>query len=169
MKYMQLLLTITQRLSPTSHAHFHTNQPVVTWIFVLYSYNLNRIMMECMQNWGDAEIKWVFEKYYARLEKVGVKSTINIMDDECSAEIMSFVTRTKTDHQLAPPWCHRENDVERVIQIGKYHIISGMMTTDSSYPIKDWDRLKKQDGHSLNMLHPSFVNPKCLAATWLEG
>ena len=84
MKYMQLLLTLTQKLSPTSHAHFHMNQHVATDIFLLYCYNLNRILlMECINNGGDAEVKRLFEKWYSRLEKVGVKPTINVMDNEC--------------------------------------------------------------------------------------
>ena len=82
---------------------------------------------------------------------------------------MSFFTRTKTDYQLAPPWCHRTNDVERSTQTGRHHLTSGIMTTDPSCLITEWDRLVKQDKLSLNMLRPSRVNPKSLVATWLEG
>ena len=76
------------------------------YIFVLYTYDLNEIMMKCMKNRGDSEMEGVFEKCYARLEKVGIKPTMNLLDNECLAAIVSFFARVETDYQLAPPGCH---------------------------------------------------------------
>ena len=62
--------------------------------------------MECMKNSGDSEMERCFEKCYARLEKVGIKPTMSVLDNEYSISIVSFFTRAETDYQLAPPGCH---------------------------------------------------------------
>ena len=43
--------------------------------------------MECTKNRGDAEMERIFSKCHARLEKVGFKPTINVLDSECSVAI----------------------------------------------------------------------------------
>ena len=72
------------------------------YIFLLYTYGLNRILIECMKNRGDSEMEGVLETCYARLEEVGIKPAMNVLDSECSAAIMSFYARAATDDQLVP-------------------------------------------------------------------
>ena len=137
------------------------NHRVATDIFfVLHSYDLNGILMECTKNRDDAEMERVFEKYHARVEEVSIKPRMNLLDNECLEAIVSFFARVEVDYQLVPPGCHQANDAGRSPQRGKHHIISSIMTTDPLYHVTEWDKLVKQGEWSLNMLRPSCVSPK---------
>ena len=60
---------------------------------VLYSYDINAIMIECMKNRCEAEMERVFATVHSKLEKRGIKPKINIMDNEASVSIEQWLAR----------------------------------------------------------------------------
>jgi hypothetical protein len=64
---------------------------------------------------------------------------------------------------------HRRNAAERAIKSFKYHLISGLCSTDKSFPMHLRDRLLPQAVITLNMLRTSIINPKLSASTHIDG
>lgn len=139
------------------------------YIFVFYSYDANAIMLECMKSRSDAEMLRVYRKCYSNLERRGIKPSINVMDNEASSVVKTWLTNNGIEYQLATVDNHRTNIAERCIKMAKHHIIAGLATTDAEFPIQQWNHLIPQAQHTLNMLRPSRINPKISAFTFLEG
>ena len=66
------------------------------YIFFLYSYDGNAILIEPMRSRDNGEMTRVYTALYARLEAVGIKPKINIMDDEASRAIKTWLTKENT-------------------------------------------------------------------------
>ena len=74
----------------------------------------------------------------------GEVPNIHILDNECSHEMNDAFAKANVKYQLVPPHVHRRNAAERVIRIGKNHLITGLCLCDTRYPAKEWDRLIPQ-------------------------
>jgi hypothetical protein len=61
------------------------------------------------------------------------------------------------------------NATKCAIQTFKNHFISALTTTDSEFPLQLWDHLAPQVKNTLNMLHPSCIDPKILAYEAIHG
>ena len=68
-----------------------------------------------------------------------------------------------------PPHIHRRKSAERAIQTFKSHLLSGLETCHSRYPITEWDRLLPQAELTLNLLQRSRVNTNLLACAYVNG
>jgi hypothetical protein len=64
---------------------------------------------------------------------------------------------------LVKPKHHRVNAAKWAIQTFKAHFICALATTDSKFPLQLWNRLTPQVKNTLNMLHPSRLDPTMLA------
>ena len=64
-----------------------------------------------------------------------------------------------TDYQLAPPGMHRRNASERAIRTFK----------GPDFLIQNWDRLLEQVEITLNLVHPSRLNPRLPFYLQLNG
>ena len=71
--------------------------------------------------------------------------------------------------QLAPPHLHQTNSAERTIQTFKYHLIAGITSCEPDFPLPLWDCLLPQATVTLNLLHPSRINPRLYAEAQLNG
>ncbi|KAL7534092.1 hypothetical protein ACHAWF_004719 [Thalassiosira exigua] len=139
------------------------------YIFLLYTYDGYAILMECMKTRADTEMKRVYKKSYARLEKRGIKPEFKVMDNEASNMICEWMEKNNIAYQKVPPDNHRANITERCIETGKHHIISILAGTDNAFLINQWDHLIPQAEWTLNMLRPCRLNPKLSAKTYTEG
>jgi hypothetical protein len=63
------------------------------------------------------------------------------------------------DVQLLPPYVHRRNAAERVIQTFKNHFIAGLCSTEPEFPMNLWDRLLPQAIQTLSLLRTSQLHP----------
>ena len=72
-------------------------------------------------------------------------------------------------YQLANACNHQRNRAEKATQTFKSHLISILCGTDSSFPIRLWDRLLPQAEDTLNMLTTCSVVPTILAYTYSKG
>ena len=58
---------------------------------------------------------------YDKLDKVGIKPKINIMDNKASLHVCIIITNTlKPLYQKVAPHCHQANAVEKAIQTAKH-------------------------------------------------
>ena len=68
-----------------------------------------------------------------------------------------------------PPHQHRRNAAERAIQTWKNHFISGLSSTDPTFPLNAWDYLLPQCDITLNLLRSSRRQPHLSAHACLFG
>ena len=69
------------------------------YILINYSYDGNAIMMEAMKNREDGEMKRVYEKTYKRRKAMSIKPTINVMDNEASNAVTTWLTNNNIQYQ----------------------------------------------------------------------
>ena len=62
------------------------------YIFVVYSWDANVILMEPMQNKNDNKMLRVYRHMYEKLDKVRIKPKIKIFDNEASMQVCHFIT-----------------------------------------------------------------------------
>lgn len=59
------------------------------------------------------------------------------MDNECSLELKSALTKENITLQLVPPHIHHANAAERAIQTRKHHFKAGLATIDPDFPFQE--------------------------------
>ena len=71
--------------------------------------------------------------------------------------------------ELVPPNQHRRSAAERAIRNFKNHLLSGLATCDTDYPLQEWDRIIPQAELTFNLLRNSRLSPKLSAWEYLFG
>ena len=139
------------------------------YLYIMYDYDANAILVAPLKTRQGHEIKTVWEKLIARLTKHGHVTKHFVMDNECSWDLRKAIKNNNMDFQLVPPHNHRVNAAERAIRTFKSHFLSTLATCDPDYPITEWDRLLQQSEMTLNLLRVARCNPKLSAYAYLEG
>ena len=139
------------------------------YIFVLYDYDSNAILVRPLRNRSAHEIHRVFTSVHTYLVTRGLRPRLHTLDNEASTILKEFLTAENVEYQLVPPHIHRRNSAERAIQTFKNHFIAGLASTDPNFPLSNWCRLLPQAELTLNLLRPSRLNPKLSAYAQLEG
>lgn len=91
------------------------------------------------------------------------------MDNECPEELKNYFRSNKVQFQLISPNLHRNNLAEKAIGTFKDHLIAGLSSADSEFPIYLWYRIIGQAQITLNLLRPSRINPRLSDETQLNG
>ncbi|NCG02080.1 MAG: hypothetical protein GWP22_01255, partial [Actinomycetales bacterium] len=138
-------------------------------MLVFYEYTSNAILVEPIPNFESASIVNAFSRQFKYLEDKGFKPTFNVLDNQASKAIKSFLEEQNSKYQFVEPYNHRVNAAERAIQTFKNHFISGLCTTDRDFPTQLWDQLIPQAQDTLNLLRQSRVDPSKSAYEVLEG
>ena len=138
------------------------------YIFVLYDYNSNAILVRPLCNRSAQEIQRVFTTVHAYLVAHGLRPRLHTLDNEASTNLKDFLTAEKVEYQLMPPHIHRHNSAKPAIQTFKNHFIAGLASTDPNFPLSNWCHLLPQAELTLNLLRPSRLNPKLSAYALLE-
>ena len=139
------------------------------YIFALYNYDSNAILVEPMKTRTAASIVNAYRKTHDRLCKSGLKPSFQILDNECSRLMKDFFNQRGIEFQLVTPHAHRRNAAERAIRTFKCHFIAILAGTDKNFPMHLWDRLLFQAETTLNMLRPSRLHPKLSADMVING
>ncbi len=126
---------------------------------VVYHYETNSILALPIANFNDDSILAAYRQQFELLESKGHKIRLNVMDNQASQVIKFFCTQNNCDLMLVEPNNHRVNAAKQAIQMFKAHFISDLATTDSEFPLKLWDCSIQQVKTTLNMLHPSHLDP----------
>ena len=109
------------------------------YIYVLYDYDSNNILVKAIPNRQAAVIKNAWESLYKRLIRNGIDITHFILDNELSSDLRECFKKYNIKFQRVPPHIHRRNAAERAIQTFKNHLLSGLATCNSKFPIAEWD------------------------------
>ena len=98
----------TNRFNGTGYSDLTGQFPTTSaagnrYLFVYYSYNANAILWEPMKNRSDTEMIRVFDKVYTKLVTRGITPVLNVMDNEASTAVTSWLTAHGVDHQKVAP------------------------------------------------------------------
>ena len=104
-----------------------------------------------------------------RLKESGIRPTMHILDNECSAEFKTLINKNEMKYQLVPPHDHRRNVAEKAIQTFKDHFVAVLCGTDDSFPLQLWCQILRQAEHQLNMLRKSRTDPTISAFEQMHG
>lgn len=85
------------------------------YIFVLYSYDPNSILVRPMKNKTDTEFLRVHSEVIDYLQSRGFKPTIQRLDNEASKAYTDNITKHNMKFQFTPAQMHRRNIAERAI------------------------------------------------------
>jgi hypothetical protein len=136
---------------------------------VLYDYDSNAILAKPIKDRTAPELLKSFQFMEQELVARGLKPKLMKFDNEASTLLKDYLYQQEMAFQLVPPYSHRRNSAERAIRSFKDHLITGLCSTDKSFPMHLWDRILPQAVITLNMLRTSGINPKLSAATHIFG
>ncbi len=105
------------------------------YLFVLYDYGTNAILVEPLWTMGSKEFIQAFQSKITYLTNQGFKPRFNVMDNIVSTAIREFLENEGIKLEIVEPNNHRINTAERAIQTFKDHFIAGLCTVDSKFPI----------------------------------
>jgi len=129
------------------------------YIFVVYVYDLNAIIVHAMPSRTDASMVTAFREVITALKTGGYRLELNVMENECSAAVEKYIRSEQINIQLVPSHNHRVNAAERAITTFKEHFIAALATVDMHCHLQLWDEFLLQVELTLNMLRFSRLNP----------
>ena len=129
------------------------------YIFVCYAYQPNAILVRPMKSRSATCMVEAYKSVYDYLSDRGFKPKLNVMDNECSKVVKSYIKSQQVTLQLAEPDNHRSNAAERAIQTFKNHFIAGLATVDPAFPMQLWCHLLEQAELTLNLMRTSRHDP----------
>ncbi len=100
-----------------------------------------------------------FTKVITIIKAGGYQPALNMMDNECSADVKKYIKSENINIQLIPPHNHCVNAAECAIATFKEHFIAALATMDTHCPLQLWDEFLPQVELTLNMLCFSRQNP----------
>ena len=139
------------------------------YIMMLCDVDSNAMLMEPLRNRKGPTLVEAHKKLHARLTKAGLRPRHIMLDNECSNALKQFLNAEDVAYQLTPAGMHRRNIAERAIRTGKNHLIAGLCTVHSDFPVCLWDKLIPQGELTLNILRGSRINPKLSAWEQIHG
>jgi hypothetical protein len=142
------------------------------YVFVLYEYDSNAILVEPIKSRMQDELLRAYRKLTTHLRKRGLTPKLQRLDNEYSQAMKDELDDQNNDvsWQLTPVGIHRRNAAERAIRTFKNHFLAGLASTDDNFLIHLWCRLIPQAQRStLNLLRTSRINPLLLAEAQLNG
>jgi hypothetical protein len=76
------------------------------YLFVMYDYDGNSIMVEPIKNRTEAELIQAYKKLFKFYAMRGMKPSMHVMDNEASKAFRDEVENNKCTYQLVPPHIH---------------------------------------------------------------
>lgn len=141
------------------------------WKYILVSVMNNYVHLELLRDRTKAEYLRAYKSMYAFYADKGKTPTLQILDNETSGVLATFLQRTaKADIQYVPPANHRANKAERAIRPTKNCIISMLTTTDPKFPaMLLFDEVTTQAEIVINLLRPWHPHGHMNAWTGMHG
>ncbi len=122
------------------------------YIFVVYVYDLNAIIVCTMPYCTDRSMVTAFTKVITILKAGGYQPTLIVMDNEYSAAVKKYIKSENINIQLVPPHNNRVDAAEHAIATFKEHFIAALATMDTHCPLQLWDEFLPQVELTFNML-----------------
>jgi hypothetical protein len=114
------------------------------YIMILYDYDSNAILAKPIKDRTAPELLRAFQIMEQELVARGLKPKLMKLDNEASKLLKTYLHQQNITFQFVPPYSHRRNTVEREIRSFKDHLISGLCSTDKSFPMHLWEILLPQ-------------------------
>ena len=83
--------------------------------FLLHHYETNAILVKAIANVDNRSIFATCKEIFETLEAKGYKPKMNVMDNQATKYIKTFLIKKECDLQLVEPHNHRVNAAERAI------------------------------------------------------
>jgi hypothetical protein len=136
---------------------------------VMYHYEANAILAMPIAGLDDRSIFNAYKANFNKLAQKGFKPKLNVMDNQATKHIKTFLMEEECKLQLVEPHNHRVNAAEQAIQTFKDAFILALATTDRDFPLQLWDKLMPQVINTLNMMRALQIDPSKLAYEVLYG
>jgi hypothetical protein len=120
--------------------------------FIMYHYKTNAIFATPIPGLDSKNILDACTKNFEYLVSNGYTPKINIMDNQATKTIKSYLTPQQCHLQLIKPGNHWVNAAERAIQTFKNCFFGALGMMDIDFPIQLWDKLAPQVQDSINLL-----------------
>jgi hypothetical protein len=118
---------------------------------------------------NDISIFNVYKKEFEMPMLKGFKPKLNIMDNQATKHIKTFLTKNDCKLQLVEPQNHCVNAVKCAIQTFKDAFIAALASTDSNVPLQLLDCFTPQIQDTLNLMQASRIDPTKSAYEILSG
>ena len=105
------------------------------YVMACYVHDTNGILTECLKSREDKELANAFTTIYNFLVSRSLTPTFQFLDNECPPSLAAFMTKKNIRYQLVPPHDHRSSPAEKLIGTWKDRFISGLSSTDPSFPL----------------------------------
>ena len=139
------------------------------YYFIAYDYDTNAIIPKPVPDLKDNTIIKAFKEVFNGLKEKGYMPTLNVTDNQATKPIKAFLKSENCKWQFVEPYNHRVNAAEHAIQTYKNHFISGLLSTDSHWPLQFWGHMMTQAAITLNLLKRSRFDPAKSAYEQLHG
>ena len=146
-----------------------TSSKVNTYIMNMYIHDPNAILAEPMKSRSQHEIVRAQIKLHNLLTNRGFTPQVQVLDSECPAALKQYFVARGITFQLVLPYMHRTNSAKRAIVTFKYHMITGLSSTNGSFSIHLWCRLIPLAITTLNLLRASRLHLHLYTDAVLNG
>ena len=146
-----------------------TSIRVCKYIRVLHDCDSNAILANHLKSHAYSELLQALTALYKHMTYRGLQPCLHILYNECSVVMKHFIRMAVAQHQLVPPGLTCSLIVERSIQTFKHHLISGLSSYDTNFPLHLWCLLIRQAVLTLNLLCVDILNPCLSAKSFLNG
>ena len=146
-------IELTGKLSTDQTGRFPvTSSRGSKYLMVLYYHDSNTIIPEPMKSQGEAELIRAYSVLHSKITNWGLRPKFQIIDNKCPAGLKDYMRREGITFQLVSPHLNRTNSSEQAIQTFKDHLIAGITSCDTEFPLHLWDCLLSQFTLTLNLL-----------------
>ena len=139
------------------------------YLFFIYNCDSNNISVQPMKARTDKEFLRAFNDQHNHPTTRGIKPDYMQLENEASLDFQQEICSKDIYYQIPPPGIQRQNPDEHAIITFKYHFTTGICSTDSYFPMQNWDKLLEQVGIPLILMRTSRLNPKMSAYTYING
>jgi hypothetical protein len=108
--------------------------------FILYHYESKSILMAPIAGLDDVTIFNAYKQKFELLISTGFKPKLNIMNNQATKYMNTFLTEQDCKLQFMEPHNHRVNMAKCAIQTFKDAFIAMLAATDSNFPLQLWDQ-----------------------------
>ena len=134
---------------------------------IFYHSKANFIKVEPIHG-GEGQSK-AYHKAYEFFESKGLGGNWFIGDNAVSDATRKWFKDKGIEVVIVPPYQHRANVAERMIQTFKGHFITILQGTSRSFPMAFWHHLSDQAEITINLLRPSRADPSKSAYEYVYG
>lgn len=133
--------------------HFpHISASGYNYLLIMYHATTGSIISAPIKDRTTTSLLSSYKKLLTPLHQSGHTINMHWLDNEATQALLQFNREHNITYQLTPPHIHRRNAAERSIQTYKNHLIAGLSTTPTQFPIHLWDLLIPQANLTINLL-----------------